>query len=190
MQSNLQKKKVIQSSSELKLVLLHNKEDTPHFPVFHSKTVKIGVWALNLEIIGESHRIEVSQPSSGLQLTEILACLPPESDFKTPCYEGKITDSGNMLEKVINGCHYEFSYKKLDFSDSDYVATIFNEIEGGEETMSFDFDTHQKDGIPNFYGPTTMISFGGNEKSVYWTSLHGYPNENSTILSQSSFTLL
>lgn len=191
MQSNLQTKKVIQYSSDLMLVLLDKKEKTLPFPVFHSRTVKINEWVLHLEIIGESHRIELNHLNSELSLTEILACLPPESDLKSPCYEGNITDcKNNRLEKALTGGRYEFSYKKLHFSDSDYVATIFAEIEGGEEMVCYDFKSHKKDGLPNLYGPTTMISVKGDEKSIFWTSLHGYPNEKSTVLSQSSITLL
>ena len=186
MQSNLQKKSINQSSSDLTLVLLGYEAKAPFFPVFHSRTIEINAWSVLLDIIGESHRIRVQHKSSGLGFTEILACLPPDSEVSAPLYKGKLSDwEKKDVDRNLKQHRYTFSYKKLNFSDENYESTILDAIAGGTDIISYDFASNRKDGVSDFYGPMTMISVAGGDLSIEWNSLHGYPRENSSILSRS-----
>lgn len=177
-------------TSDLTLALLGTYGSAPLFPVFHSKTINIHGWSILLEIIGESHRIMVKHKNSDFNVTEILACLPSGSEILAPLYEGKLSEwESKAFERDLKNCRYTFNYKKLNFSDKNYESTVRDGIKAGRDIISYDFDSLSRDGNLDIYGPTTVISIGGDDHSVEWVSLHGYPHENASILSHSHIVI-
>ncbi len=190
MTDNLQNN-ATQTSSDLQLVLLDQKSKAPAFPVFHSRDYYKNGWFAVLAIIGESHRITVSHKETGLGFSEILACIPEGSTFTDPVFEGKISDfEGTELKSKLKKHSYSFKHQILNFDSRHYEPVIQGMLKTSRDTISYDFAKKAKDFELNLYAPATLVGVVSDKTTLTWTSLHTYPDEKLTILSQSRILII
>jgi len=183
---NSMKNNTAQSSLDLKLVLLDKEDKTPEFPVFNSREAYVNGWSVVMEIIGESHKVTVRHETAGLWLTEILACIPSGIKFANPLCQEILSDSeGKELSRTLDRHSYTFKHQKLNFEDRHYEPVIMGMLKAGTKKISYDFAKGAKDFEISLYAPATLINLVSDDASVTWTSLHTYPDEKLSILSQS-----
>lgn len=190
MTNNIQNS-VTQTSSDLQLIILDPKTKSPDFPVFHSRDYHKNGWFAVMAIIGESHRITVHHEETGLYFSEILACIPTENRFTDPVFEGKISSiEGNELKNKLEQHSYSFKHQVLNFDSRHYEPVVKGMLKTGRDTISYDFAKAAKDFEFNLYAPTTLVSVVSDDLTITWTSLHTYPDEKLTILSQSRILII
>lgn len=180
-----------QISSDLQLVILDQKTKVPDFPLFHSRDYRNKDWFAVMAIIGEGNKITIQHQKTGLNFSEILTCIPAGSKFTDPVFEGKISSfEGKEVKSKMAQHSYSFKYEVLNFDSAHYEPVVRGMLNTGRDRISYDYSKGAKDFEFNMYAPSTLISLVADDLTLTWTSLHTYPDEKLTILSQSRILII
>ena len=143
------------------LVLTLSKEQIHEVNVLKSVTFKVGDFLVDLSIIGASHSININN-----QLLEMFAATKVQSDS---LLSQKINEISNVSLSYKN---FRYSFKLVDsLNDYDYDLE-FNYIFPGENK------------------PETKILLKRIKKLIIINTLHFYPNERTTILTETIIEVL
>lgn len=180
---------IAQKASELKLLLQGGPIDNISFKTFHSMEMVKGCWDIRIDIIGESHKINIVNSAVPSSINEVLACIPLDNQLSPSCYMERLAHiKAGKLERIVEGFNYRFSFEKIGFSDERYSEALLSLTEGMEHCVSYDFGKRHKDSFDDVYGPVTLVTADVTDEDVKWASLHVYPNDELAIISESSIS--
>lgn len=189
MKNNEQNVSVAQKSSDLKLLLHNGPTDNISFKTFHSMEMSRGNWEIGIDIIGESHKINIVNSLAPSSINEVLACLPLDNQLSPSSYMESLAQiEAGKLERNLEGFNYRFSFEKIGFSEERYSETLLSLTEGAQHCISYDFSKSHKDSFDDVFGPVTLVRADVTDEEVKWASLHIYPNDEVAIISKSAIS--
>jgi len=181
---------IIQKADQLKLLLHGGSIDSMNFKAFHSLKVAKGDWQIGIDIIGESHKINIVNSAKPSSMNEILACIAIDDELSPSCYMEKLSYiEAGKLERIMEGFNYHFSFEKIGFNDERYSKALSSLTEEATYCVSYDFGNNRKDSFDDIFEPVTLVTADVTDDNMKWASLHIYPNDELAIISESSISI-
>ncbi|MDH3974124.1 MAG: DUF2617 family protein [Deltaproteobacteria bacterium] len=184
-----QKNSGIHSASELKLLLHNGTIENIPFKTFHNIELVEKNWYIQIDIIGESHKIKIANGKESSSINEVLACMALDKNLSPSCYMERLSHiKTGKLERRVGALNYRFRFEQIGFGEKKYRDALASLAAGGDKCISYDFANGRKDSLHDIYGPVTLVKADITGKSVNWASLHIYPNDEVAIISESSIS--